>query len=78
MSETSPAVELPEQTLWGHATRGLFGVMRILETYEQNQMNKAPTKDFVRCAMRLRDLAQKLEDKGHADNRFSFDNPRHT
>lgn len=67
-----------EQALWAHATRGLFGIMRILETYEQNNLSHAPTKDFVRCAMRLRDLAQRMEDKGNANNQFSFDNPRQT
>jgi hypothetical protein len=61
------------RSLWGHAARGMFGIIRILRKYHEAGMTHAPTHDFVKAAMQLRELANDIEDKGEADNTFSFD-----
>jgi hypothetical protein len=62
--------------LWGFATRGLFGCIRILEDYLEYGLPGGPSHDFIKAAMRLRNIAQRLEDSGQANNSQSFDRPK--
>lgn len=58
--------------LWAHATRGLFGIIIILENFETHDLTKAPTNDFIAAAKRLNELAQRVLSKNHEDNSSTY------
>lgn len=69
-------IEHYRRQIWGQVTRGLFGVIRLLQQYEDGDLPDAPTNDFRLAAEQLRSLAFRIDGKGHADNSFSFSKPK--